>query len=82
MSIHKLKVDEVIEECGSPEKINNSPQTAPSKRLERWAHGRYGKTTSGIVIARAIGIDKMRKKCPLFNSWLLKLESLVNSNTI
>lgn len=82
MSIHKLKVDEVIEECGSPEKINNSPQTAPSKRLERWAHGRYGKTTSGIVIARAIGIDKMRKKCPLFNSWLFKLESLVNSNTI
>lgn len=82
LSIHKSEVDKVIEECGSPEKINNSPQTAPSKRLERWARGRYGKTTSGIVIAKAIGIDKMRNQCPLFNLWLSKLESLASCSTL
>lgn len=82
LSIYKSEVDKVIEECGSPEKINNSPQTAPSKRLERWARGRYGKTTSGIVIAKAIGIDKMRNQCPLFNLWLSKLESLASCSIL
>ncbi len=76
MSIHKLKVDEVIEECGSPEKINNSPQTAPSKRLERWAHGRYGKTTSGIVIAKAIGIDKCVESAHCLTHGFLSLSRL------
>ena len=40
------------------------PETAPSKRLDAWTNGQYGKTTTGIVIAEEIGIDKMRQACP------------------
>ncbi len=74
LHIERGKVDEVLSEHGGcPEKINNSPETAPSKRLEKW-DARYGKTTAGIAIATAIGIDNMREKCPLFGAWLRALE--------
>ena len=59
------------------EVINNSPETAPSKRLDKWSkNGEFPKTTTGIAIARSIGIPQMREKCPLFNSWLERFESL------
>lgn len=78
LNIPKSEVDKVLDKYGSPEEINNSPQTAPSKRLQYWAHGHYGKTTSGIAIAKDIGIERMRSKCPLFNDWLSQLEEGIN----
>lgn len=78
----QLKIDEaaiitVIDDCGSPEAINDSPQTAPSKRLDNWSvNGRFLKTTTGISVAEQIGIDRMRQKCPLFDSWISTLEEI------
>lgn len=70
----QAKVDDVLSQYGnSPEKINNSPETAPSKRLEAW-DSQYGKTTDGVTIAAAIGVNKMREKCPLFDAWIHSLE--------
>ena len=69
-------IDAVLQECGSPEEINNSPETAPSKRLDQWTTGQYGKTTTGISIAQEIGIDAMRQRCPLFDDWLTAIERL------
>ena len=60
---------------GNPEAINNSVETAPSKRLE--GHTGYRKTTHGPNIAKEMGIDKIREKCVGFNDWLIKLENLV-----
>ncbi|WP_340621527.1 DUF4276 family protein [Xenorhabdus siamensis] len=78
LNIHVQEVEQVLRECGEPESINNSPQTAPSKRLEKWsANGTFGKTTTGIAIAEKTGIPKMREKCPLFNEWLCRLEILM-----
>ena len=68
-------ISATLAECGSPELINNHPETAPSKRLEKWTGGRYRKTTQGIVIAQKIGVDAMRKACPNFDDWLLKVEA-------
>lgn len=48
-----------------PEKINDSPQTAPSKRLEN--NTNYRKTTHGPNIAKQIGVQKLREKCAGFN---------------
>jgi Domain of unknown function (DUF4276) len=77
LNIDEGEITAVLEECGEPEAINNSPQTAPSKRLDKWANGKFGKTTTGIAIAQEIGIPKMREKCPLFNAWLEQFEALV-----
>ncbi len=78
LNIEEQKVLDVIEACGEPESINNSPQTAPSKRLDNWSpYGKFAKTTAGIAIAQRIGISTMREQCPLFNDWIGNFEALV-----
>lgn len=57
-----------------PEQINDSQETAPSKRLLNYTN--YRKTTHGPNIAKAIGIEKIREKCFGFNEWLEKIEKL------
>ena len=59
----------------SPEAINNSPQTAPSKRIEKLLPG-YEKPLLGTLAALEVGLETMRQQCPLFNAWLTKLEAL------
>lgn len=77
LGISESKVVAVLTKCGSPEAINNSPQTAPSKRLHAWTPtGKFTKTSVGINIAKEIGIDKIRSKCPLFDAWLHIIEEL------
>lgn len=58
-----------------PEDINDSPQTAPSKRILA-AMPSYQKTFHGPLIACEIGLDSMRAACPHFHSWLTKIEGL------
>ncbi|MBU2629871.1 MAG: DUF4276 family protein, partial [Proteobacteria bacterium] len=77
LGISVSKVKAVLKKFGEPEAINNNPETAPSKRLDAWAKtGKFAKTTTGIAIARDIGIRKIRKKCPLFNKWLQTFEEI------
>lgn len=59
----------------NPELINNSPNTAPSKRLIDAIAG-YDKVLYGNCIALEIGLKTIREKCPLFNAWLTELESI------
>jgi hypothetical protein len=59
----------------SPEEINDSPENAPSKRIERLFPG-YNKVRSGVNAANAIGLTKIRQECPHFNDWLNRLEAL------
>ncbi len=68
-------IEQILAACGEPENINDHSTTAPSKRLEKLS-SRFKKTTTGIAIATAIGIPKMRESCPLFNNWVTKLENL------
>jgi hypothetical protein len=62
---------------GSPELIDDGQQTAPSKRIASlipaYAHE---KPTAGPLIAAAIGLSAIRSKCPHFDAWLRKLETL------
>ena len=66
--------DDVIATCGSPEQINTVRETSPSHRLKTLSHGRYKKSSTGIRIAKRIGIAKIREQCPIFNAWLKKIE--------
>jgi hypothetical protein len=71
-------VKSILDQFDDPEKINDSQETAPSKRLEK-LYSRYKKTNTGIVIAQEIGIELMRRKCQVFNSWIERLEQLVET---
>jgi len=62
---------------GNPEEMNNSPHTAPSKRLiARWPQYEHAKPLYGVLIALEIGLAAMRGKCPGFNQWVTVLEGL------
>lgn len=63
----------ILDECGECEKINDSHDTAPSKRILRIAP-QYSKTVDGIAAAERIGLSALRAKCPHFSSWLGLLE--------
>lgn len=58
----------------SPEEINDSPETAPSKRIIALVPG-YQKPFFGPLAAMEIGLDAIRTECPHFNDWLTRLES-------
>ena len=60
----------------SPEEINASYETRPSRRICRLSPG-YRKVTGGVQAAQRIGLETMRNQCALFDSWVEKLESLV-----
>lgn len=75
LSIKLSAIEKILTECGVPEEINDSYDTAPSRRLEKLYKG-FKKTTNGIMIAKEIGIDGMRQACSLFDAWLLTIENL------
>lgn len=60
----------------SPEEINDSPQSAPSKRLLQIFGDAYQKPLHGPLVTSAIGLDAIRRECRHFGIWLEKLESL------
>jgi len=76
IGVQPEKIRAILEECGTPEDINNSPNTAPSKRLNDLISSRFKKTTTGIAIAQEIGLSVIRSKCPIFDQWVSRLESL------
>ena len=63
----------VRDEFPSPEEINDSPVTAPSKRVEQLVPG-YEKPLLGTLAVLEIGLDAIRRECPHFREWLARLE--------
>lgn len=65
----------IRESVDNPELINDSPHTAPSKRILSVCEN-YDKVDDGILILKEIGLTKLREECPHFNEWLTGLEAL------
>ena len=62
-------------EFANPEDINNSPKTAPSKRI-LGAVKSYSKVLDGNCVAMDIGLERMRQCCPHFNEWVSEMEKV------
>ena len=67
---------QVRDEFESPEEINDSPITAPSKRVLQLIPN-YEKPLMGTLAIIEIGLERIRSECPHFNEWLRKLESII-----
>lgn len=75
------KFAEAVTQCGGCEQINDSPKTAPSKRIEEAFRGyKKGKSefAHGPRIAMKLDLLVVREKCPRFDAWVAKLENLPN----
>jgi hypothetical protein len=66
---------EIRDSFATPEHINDSPVTAPSKRIKAIVPS-YNKVLHGNVAALDVTLDRMREECPVFAQWLTKIENL------
>lgn len=66
---------EIRQRFETPEHIDNSPVTAPSKRILA-LYPEYEKPLMGERAVRAITLERIRQECALFDAWLAKLEKL------
>lgn len=82
LGIDERKVQAILSECGEPEAINHERATSPSHRLGALCNSGFRKTSTGIAIAKDIGLPKMREKCPLFDQWVRTIEQLVETRKL
>jgi hypothetical protein len=73
--VHREGLVKIRAGVEDPEWINDSPQTAPSKRLEVLAPN-YRKVRHGPVAAARIGLDRIREECPHFRQWYERIAAL------
>ncbi len=66
---------EIRKKFDTPEHIDNSPVTAPSKRVLA-LYSEYEKPLMGEAVSMAIGLPKIRAECRLLDAWLSTLEAL------
>ncbi len=69
------KLHQMRSRLPTPEDINDSPHSAPSKRISD-AIPSYRKRLDGPSVADEIGLTVIRRECTRFNGWLTQLESL------
>lgn len=76
-------IRQVIAAAGGAEKVNDGPDTAPSKRLGAWcqtySNERYDggtKRRHSVALAELVTLARMRGECPRFANWIARLETL------
>lgn len=66
------RLQAVRDQFETPEHINDSASTAPSRRVEAIIPG-YVKPLLGNLAALEIGLDKIQAACPHFSAWIIEL---------
>lgn len=67
------KFQAIRDQFATPEEINDSPVTAPSKRIINLLPS-YEKPLMGTLAVLEIGLDAIRQECPFFRRWIERLE--------
>lgn len=69
-----------LDRIGNPEMINDSPDSAPSKRIIRAIEEvggvrnyRYNKVSAGRDVTLHVGVENLRARCPHFDAWVQRL---------
>ena len=77
----KNEIRNIITQFPNPEMINDSSDSAPSKRLkELFSPVKYEKPFHGNYIALTNGFDIILEKCPRFKNWIETLLLKVSEN--
>jgi hypothetical protein len=63
------EIEQIINQYPNPEDINDSSETAPSKRLKQLIKG-YNKIVDGIIIIEENGVENILHQCPRFRKWV------------
>lgn len=80
----KTEIEQIIASCGGiVENINNSKETAPSKRIINFFDNHdegYDKVFHGPGIVNDIGLETIMQKCDRFKEWIEKIDNLQPTN--
>lgn len=71
------KLQAVRADFDTPEHINDSYETKPSKRLENILQPQYKKTRHGPLAAEKITLNVMEQECAHFKGWMDRLRKLI-----
>lgn len=72
-----LELKAIADGKTTPELINDGQHSAPSKRIiAKFPDYKDAKSFVGPQVAKLIGLDVIRNKCPHFEAWLSRLEQL------
>src|ERR1700733_1976724 len=63
------RLQKIRDDFATPEEINDSPNTAPSKRIRDLMPG-YQKPLFGVLAVLEIGLLRIRAECPHLDGWL------------
>lgn len=74
--ISRTNLAAVRAEFETPEHINNSYETKPSRRLEELLRPGYKKTRHGPLAAERVTLSAMERECQQFRHWLEALRRL------
>lgn len=76
----KESFESIIDEFnGEIENINNSKETAPSKRVMKIfddANNKFDKVYDGFMFCDDVGLEKIRAKAPRFSQWITNIEKI------
>ena len=75
------KTQAIIDNYDNPELINDSPETAPSKRLLKIIPN-YNKVIDGNVIAMEIGFHTINEKCLRFQHWINQIIIKIQTSSV
>ena len=71
----------IADDARSPERIDDGPHTAPSKRIiAQFPEYEGSKVTVGSQMAERIGLESIRSQCPHFKAWVERLERLAEES--
>ena len=74
-NICKQHIFKIREQFISPEHINNSADSAPSKRIMNLLPG-YAKVSDGTIISARIGISAILAECEHFREWIKRIKMI------
>lgn len=67
-------MEEILTQFGDPEAIDDSQETAPSRRILQLLPS-YRKVAMGTAAIQSIGLADIRHRCANFADWLKRLEA-------
>ena len=73
------KFQKIRNRFANPEEIDETPNQAPSKRIQALVEG-YEKPLLGTLAVLNIGLDRIRTECPNFSKWMDKLDTSSNDS--
>lgn len=73
---YSKQLTKICKSFPTPEHINDSYETKPSRRLEKILQPKYKKTRHGPLAADQISLNVMEEQCPHFHEWMNRLRSL------